>query len=61
MLSGFYFAGVLILALLPLGFLVARYLAKRSKGASWTIDDTLLVLSLVEQRHLYQTRHRSNV
>ena len=54
MLVGFYVAGVLILTLLPLSFLVARYLTKRGKGASWTIDDTLLVLSLVELRYLYQ-------
>jgi hypothetical protein len=52
MLIGFYVAGVLILALLPLGFLIARYLAKRGKGVPWTIDDTLLVLSLVKQQPL---------
>lgn len=48
MILGSYLAGIVVLSVLPLLFLVARLLAKRSKRLPWTIDDVLLLLSLVE-------------
>jgi hypothetical protein len=47
MLVASYVAGAILLAILPLAFFVARHLAKRSKSLPWSIDDTLLVFSLV--------------
>ncbi|KAF2829693.1 hypothetical protein CC86DRAFT_173347 [Ophiobolus disseminans] len=46
MLFASYVAGATILAVLPSAFLIARYIAKRAKRLPWTVDDTLLVLSL---------------
>lgn len=47
MLYPSYLASSLVLAILPLLFVVARQLLKRSRQLPWTLDDTLLVLSLV--------------
>jgi hypothetical protein len=47
MLYPSYLAGSIVLAILPLLFVVARQLLKRSRRLPWTLDDTLLVLSLV--------------
>lgn len=47
MLLGKYIAGLVILSVLPLLFLLARCCAKRSRLLPWSIDDTLLVLALV--------------
>ena len=48
MLLGSYIAGIVLLLALPLVFVTARFVSKRSKVPSWTLDDTLLVLALVE-------------
>jgi uncharacterized membrane protein YbhN (UPF0104 family) len=40
-------AGMVILSIIPLLFLVARFLAKRSKLLPWSFDDALLVLALL--------------
>jgi hypothetical protein len=56
MLYTSYVVGITILAVLPLLFFVARHLAKRSKRLPWSVDDTLLALSLV-QPDLGITRH----
>jgi hypothetical protein len=47
MLFGSYIAGLVILSVLPLLFLLARFCSKRSRPLPWTINDTLLVLALV--------------
>jgi 4-amino-4-deoxy-L-arabinose transferase-like glycosyltransferase len=47
MLSGAYITTIVVLSALPLLFLVARLLAKRSRLMPWTIDDILLVLALL--------------
>ena len=47
MLFGKYIAGLVILSVLPLLFLLARFCAKRSRLLPWTIDDTFLLLALV--------------
>jgi hypothetical protein len=49
-------AGVTILAVLPAVFLAARFAAKRTKSATWSLDDTLLVLALVgiQCAHLWE-------
>ena len=44
---GPFIVGLVLLSVLPLLFLVARHLAKRSRQLPWSIDDTLLVLALV--------------
>lgn len=48
MLFASYVVAVIVLALLSLLFLIARFSAKRTMRLPWTIDDTLLLLSLVE-------------
>lgn len=53
MLLASYVAGAIILAILPLAFFIARHLAKRSKSLPWSVDDTLLVFSLVRQHHYH--------
>jgi hypothetical protein len=53
MLYTSYVVGITVLAVLPLLFLIARLLAKRSQRTPWSIDDTLLVLSLVQQESQY--------
>jgi hypothetical protein len=50
MLFPSYAAGVSILTILPLLFLIARYVAKRTRRLPWYIDDTLLLFSLVRQQ-----------
>ncbi|KAL1792286.1 hypothetical protein ACET3X_008793 [Alternaria dauci] len=47
MLFGKYIAGLVILSVLPLLFLLARFCAKHSRRLPWTIDDTFLVLALL--------------
>jgi hypothetical protein len=51
MLFPSYVAAVTLLAVLPLLFFVARCVAKRLTNLSWSIDDTLLTLSLVDLIH----------
>jgi hypothetical protein len=43
-----YVVGITVLAVSPLLFLIARLLAKRSRHLPWSIDDILLLLSLVQ-------------
>ncbi|KAH5129808.1 hypothetical protein HBH70_199540 [Parastagonospora nodorum] len=47
MLFASYVAPVIVLALLSLLFLIARYSTKRTMRLPWTSDDTLLLLSLI--------------
>ncbi|KAF1829470.1 hypothetical protein BDW02DRAFT_147872 [Decorospora gaudefroyi] len=47
MLYSQYIIGLVFLSILPLLFLVARCVAKRSRLLPWSIDDTLLVASLL--------------
>jgi len=47
MLFGNYIAGLVILSVLPLLFILARFYSKRTRLLPWTIDDTFLVLALV--------------
>lgn len=47
MILASYVAGSTALAIIPLLFLVARHWGKRSRGLSWSFDDTLLALALV--------------
>jgi hypothetical protein len=47
MLFGKYITGLVILSVLPLLFLLARFYSKRTRLLQWTIDDSLLVLALV--------------
>jgi hypothetical protein len=49
MILASYIVGSTLLAVLPLLFLLARYQAKHSQRLPWSIDDTLLLLSLVLQ------------
>jgi hypothetical protein len=48
MLYASYVVGITVLAVSPLLLLIARLLAKHSKRLPWSIDDTLLLLSLVQ-------------
>jgi hypothetical protein len=48
MLYTSYVVGITVLAVSPLLFLITRLLAKRSRRLPWSIDDTLLVLALVQ-------------
>ncbi|KAH7399060.1 hypothetical protein DE146DRAFT_521105 [Phaeosphaeria sp. MPI-PUGE-AT-0046c] len=47
MILASYLAGSIVLAILSLLFLVARHQCKRSKDLPWSVDDTLLVFSLM--------------
>jgi hypothetical protein len=49
MIFASYIVGSTVLAVLSLLFLLARHMAKRSKRLPWSIDDTLLLFSLVLQ------------
>jgi fumarate reductase subunit D len=56
MLIASYVVAVSVLTLLPLLFLVARSSAKRMMRLAWSVDDTLLLLSLVELASWHDTR-----